>query len=104
MNKQDILLCLEKVKFTQHAVKEMADEEFGEVLRIEVLEALEQGEIIETYQEDWPIASCLIYGRTKKDRPLHVVCAPVKEEKILVIITVYEPDPKKWIDFRRRTK
>jgi len=33
---------------------------------------------------------------------LHAVCAHVPEEDRAIIITVYEPDPDLWIDFRRR--
>lgn len=82
----------------------MLSEEFGEITENEVREVLNVGEIIEEYLQDRPVASCLIFGRTKAGRPLHIVCAPVVEEKVLVIITVYQPDPTKWVDFRRRIK
>ena len=96
--------CLRCLKFSGHAVKEMLSEEFGEISEAEVREVLDAGEIIEDYPADRPIASCLVHGRTKAGRPLHVVCAPLPEEGILVIITVYEPDPAMWIDFKRRKK
>ncbi|MBI2082833.1 MAG: DUF4258 domain-containing protein [Deltaproteobacteria bacterium] len=85
-------------------MKEMLEEEFGEVTEAEIREAVTSGEIIESYPKDRPVPSCLIYGNTKKRRPLHIVCAPLLGEETLVIITVYEPDPDKWINFKRRKK
>ncbi|MFB0533457.1 MAG: DUF4258 domain-containing protein [Anaerolineae bacterium] len=60
------------------------------------------GEIIEDYPDDTPYPSCLVLGRTQRGRPVHVVCAHVPEEDRSIIITVYEPDPDRWIEFRRR--
>ncbi len=82
----------------------MIGEEFGEIEEREIHQVLRRGEIIEEYSGDQPFPSCLIYGKTEEERPLHVVCAPFIEENTLVIITVYEPDPTKWIDYRRRIK
>ena len=50
----------------------MEDEEFGEIREKEVFEAVESGKVIETYPEDEPYPTCLIYGRTFGGRPLHV--------------------------------
>lgn len=102
MNK--IRQCLKHLKFSNHAFKEMMAEEFGEITEVEVKEVIAAGEIIEDYPEDRPIPSCLIYGLTRAVRPLHVVCAPLPAEETLVIITVYEPDPERWVDYRRRKK
>ena len=104
MKPEDIKRCLDRVKFTSHAKEEMLGESFGGILEQEVFQAMMSGEIIEAYETDRPLRSYLVYGRTKKGRHLHVVCAPVLEENTLVIITVYEPDPKRWVDFRRRIK
>lgn len=82
----------------------MLAEEFGEITEAEMKEAIASGEIIEDYPKDRPIPSCLIYGKTKKGRSLHIVCAPLIDEETLVIITTYEPDPEKWINFKRRKK
>lgn len=107
MNKADykiIRSCLKKLKFTSHAKEEMLYDEFGVIWEREVKEALAKGEIIEKYLRDKPYPSYLILGRTKEKRPLHVVCALVKEEKTLVIITVYQPKPSLWVRLRRRKK
>ena len=67
-----------------------------------VEEAVERGEIIENYPADKCGPSCLILGFTADRRPLHIQCTyplrdPVKE------ITLYQPDPDQWIEFRRRS-
>ena len=80
----------------------MEGEEFGEIREKEVFEAVQNGKVIETYSKDEPYPSCLIYGRTSEDRPLHVLCAYTKEEETAIIITTYQPDPDRWIDFERR--
>ncbi|MBI5411525.1 MAG: DUF4258 domain-containing protein [Nitrospirae bacterium] len=91
-------------RFTEHARREMEGEPLGIISAAEVLEALAGGEIIEEYPDDRPYASCLILGRTKAGRPLHVVCAPVLGEGKLVIITIYEPELSRWdSEYRRRT-
>lgn len=99
---------LDKVLYSKHARDEMETEEFGEIKEREVFEAVLDGKIIETYPEDEPYPSCLIccliYGRTSENRPLHIVCAYARESDIVIIITVYQPDPDKWIDFERRKK
>ncbi|MSP38997.1 MAG: DUF4258 domain-containing protein [Deltaproteobacteria bacterium] len=74
----------------------MESESFGLIRIDEVLEALDSGEIIEDYPEDQPYPSCLILGRTRANRPLHVVCAPVVDEQRLIVITIYQPDPARW--------
>jgi len=94
----------ERILFTKHARDEMESEEFGEIREREVYEALESGKVIESYPEDEPYPSCLIYGRTFGDRPLHVLCAYTKDEETAIIITAYQPDPDRWIDFERRKK
>ncbi len=91
-----------RLKFTGHAKDEMLYEELGEIDESGVKEALDTGEILEEYKADRPYPSYLIYGNTKRERPLHIVCAPVEEEELLIIITVYEPHPDLWIDFKER--
>jgi len=39
--------------------------------------------------------SCLVYGKTENGRDLHV---QVSLPPIVVIITIYEPDPEEWVD------
>ena len=90
-----------RVLYTQHARREMRDELFGRIQEQEVYEALLAGETIEDYPDDTPYPSCLIFGRTCRWRPIHAVCAYIPADDRAVIITVCEPDPDRWIDFRR---
>ncbi len=73
------------------------------ITRKEILEAIENGEIIDNYSDDKYGASCLIYGKTNLERPLHIQCSHPTRPKIK-IVTLYEPDPEEWVDFRKRRK
>lgn len=95
---------LERFLYTKHARDEMELEELGEIREEEVSEAVVRGKIIEDYPDDDPYPSCLIYGRTSRNRPLHVVCAYSDEDDMVIIITVYEPHSSRWVDFERRLK
>ncbi len=102
----EIRSCFEsgRVYYSGHARYEMEKEEFGEILEQEVYEAVLNGSELETYPSDSPYPSCLLYGSTKKGRPLHVVCAYSESEACAVVITAYEPDPAKWVESRRRKR
>jgi uncharacterized protein DUF4258 len=82
-------------EFSQHAL----------VLRSigvhEVREAVASGEVIEDYPTDKYGPSCLIFGRTSTGRPLHVQCS-YPSRPLVKVITLYEPDPDLWVDFRTR--
>jgi len=93
-----------KVLYTKHARDEMEIEEIGEISSEEVSRISITGKIIEEYSDDLPYPSCLIYGATGEGRPLHVVCAYSEEDDLAIIITVYQPDLRKWVDYERRKK
>jgi hypothetical protein len=103
---EKIISCLklERYLYSQHAREEMEVEELGEIKDNEVFEALLSGKIIEAYPEDKPYPSCLIYGKTSDERPLHIVCAYAEDVNKAIIITVYQPRSDQWIDFERRKK
>ena len=61
----------EAIRVTQHAQKEMDEEE---ITLDEVLEAIANGQILEDYPEHKRGPCCLFYGRTAEERPLHIVC------------------------------
>jgi hypothetical protein len=60
-----------------------------------------KSEIIEDYPDDKYGSSCLILGYTKGGRPLHIQCS-YPSRSLIKIITLYQPDPELWIDFRVR--
>lgn len=82
----------ENIRITQHGQQEMVEE--GIILD-EVLQAIATGKVLENYPEHRRGACCLIYGITRNDRPLHIVCTTA--QPVLIIITVYEPKPPKWV-------
>lgn len=69
----------------------------------EIIQAIQNGKIIEQYPDDYPNPSCLILGITLNERILHVVCGTDNEN--LWIITVYVPNIINWEDdFKTRRK
>ena len=87
-------------EFSKHAV----DQSITRDIKLhEIREAFEQAELIEDYPKDKYGPSCLIFGFTITERPLHVQCS-YPSRALIKIITLYEPDPKKWINHRIRAK
>lgn len=82
----------EEYAYSQHAdIERQADN-----LTVgEVEEALLTGEILEHYPDTGRGESCLIAGFAGR-RPVHVVCGWRGEE--IVIITVYVPQPPRFVD------
>lgn len=103
MNIQDIIDAIRdsRIRITDHADEEaQADRLSFDEIFFSVL----QGEIIEAYPSDKPYPSCLIYGSSFTGEPIHSVWAYNPETKWSVLITVYRPDPERWIDWRIRRK
>ena len=97
---------VESINVKAFRVSEHADEEaYNDGLTFgEIYAAVREGEIIEQYPEDRPYPSCLVYGRNKNDEPIHSVWAYNAETKAAVLITVYRPDPDRWIEWKQRRK
>jgi len=87
-------------EFTQHAV----DQSILRLISVQELrEAIDNSEIIEEYPDDKYGPSCLILGFTSKNRPIHIQYS-YPSRPLIKIVTLYEPDPKLWIDLKvRRT-
>ena len=85
-------------RFTIHAAERSLEREIN---REEIEECILNGEVIEHYQEDKYSPSCLIYGKTKLSKHLHI---QLSLTPIIWIITVYEPNPEEWIDSKTRRK
>jgi hypothetical protein len=82
--------------FTEHAIRQMIKRQITDD---EVRDAILSGEIIEDYPDDKYSPSCLVLGKTQTGRPLHVQCSAPPRVRV---VTVYQPDPKEWIDNRLR--
>lgn len=89
------------ISFSRHVVEQM----FARNLSTEdVTEILRTGETIESYPDDKPYPSCLLWGQIR-GRNLHVVAARDPEAGSCVVVTAYEPSPNVWeSDFRTRRK
>jgi hypothetical protein len=88
------------IEYRVHATRRMFQRHIG---ADEVTFILTHGQVIERYEEDFPLPSVLLHGRTTANRPLHVVVGINVDEQKLVIITTYEPDALQWADnFSRR--
>lgn len=67
----------------------------------EVRDAIATCELVEDYPDDKYGPSCLLLGFTASDRPLHIHRS-YPSRPVIKVITLYEPDPLRWIDFRAR--
>lgn len=83
-------------RVSDHAVKKMISRSID---RLEVEAVIISGDIIEEYPDDKYSPSCLVYGKTKAGRDLHV---QLSLPPSVVIITVYEPEETEWINCRVR--
>jgi hypothetical protein len=88
-----------RVRITDHADEEADNDELGFE---EVYYSVMHGEIIESYPTDRPFPSCLIFGRTFGGDPIHSVWAYNEYSGWVALITVYRPDPERWVDWRER--
>ena len=90
-----------RVKITDHADEEAIDDALSYE---EIYFSLIHGEIIEDYQKDKPYPSCLVFGKNFSGEPIHSVWAYNPESLWAVLITVYRPDPGRWVDWKIRGK
>ncbi len=87
-----------RIRFSAHALTQMYARGVSEA---EVREVLESGEVIEEHPDSVPCPTRLMVGRVDR-RALHVVAA-FPAPGIIVVVTVYEPDPTRWKPgFRQR--
>ncbi len=90
-----------RVRITDHADEEAFDDH---LTYEEIYSSVIQGNIIEDYPNDKPYPSCLIFGRNFSNKPIHSVWAYNSNNLWAVLITVYRPDPERWIDWKVRVK
>jgi hypothetical protein len=81
--------------FSSHAVTAMLDRRVDPAL---LVDALNSSEVIESYPpQGYPYWNYLL-NVVVRQRPLHVVVASLEDEKLIRIVTVYDPDPAKWME------
>ncbi len=93
------LAAAERVRITQHAQQEMAEEE---ITLDQVLQAIRAARVLENYPRHRRGPCCLICGRSEVGRPLHMVCTTA--QPMLVIIAAYEPKPPRWKSLTERAR
>jgi len=64
------------------------------ILPSEIKEVLLESFVVEDYPYDKRGHSCLVWGKTRAGKDLHIICG-LTEETVWVI-TIYEPEPAKW--------
>jgi len=100
----DIQHIIEAIRHLRIRITDHADEE-AQADRLsfdEIFFSVLQGEIIEEYPTDEPYPSCLVYGTSFTGEPIHSVWAYNPATMWAVLITVYRPDPTRWVDWRTR--
>ena len=100
----DIADIIEAIRAGRVRITDHADEEahYDQLTFDEISSSVLDGEIIEDYPEDQPYPSCLIYGSTFRRDPVHSVWGYNEQTHSAALITVYRPDPDRWIDWRER--
>ena len=93
-------LDLRKIAITKHARIRLEERH----IRIDdVVTAIKNGEIIKQYIDDKPLPSCLILGKDKNNKPIHLLIS--KDEEFIYLITAYYPNETIWNnDFNDRRK
>ena len=87
-----------RFEFSQHAVDQSI---IRHISVQEIREAFANSQIVEDYPDDKHGPSCLVLGFTLAARPLHMLCSH-PSRPLVKIVTLYEPDPDRWIDYRTR--
>jgi len=88
----------DEFEFSKHATDQSI---LREISVQEIREAVAMGEIIEDYPDDKYGPSCLVFGFTRASRPIHLQCS-YPSRPFIKVVTLYEPDPKEWVNHRIR--
>jgi uncharacterized protein DUF4258 len=89
-------------EFSKHAVDQTL---IRRITVQELREAVATSEVIEDYPADKYGPCCLLLGFTTAGRPLHVQVS-YPSRPLIRVVTIYQPDPERWVDhrYRRPTK
>ena len=97
---RDALRLSKPIEYSVHCQKRMLERG---ILRKDILECIEQGEIIENYplsdgvKNDRSLPSCLVLGyRSRDHKAVHVVVG-YNGDRVLIISACY-PDKEHWLD------
>lgn len=96
-----IAIFSDRYRLTVHASEEM---ESDELVMDEIINSMYKGIVIEDYPKSKPFPSCLVLGFGKSNFPIHMVWAYKHSANEATLVTVYRPDPKKWVEYKKRRK
>ena len=93
-----------RLRITHHAKQAMWEDQLSVD---EIFHALleDTAEIIEAYPtpQGRPYPMALLLSRLPNAKPLHLVVAYNTEQRLVILVTVYRPDPNRWdASFRQR--
>jgi hypothetical protein len=91
-------LAAGEYEFSRHAFRRVVERNISEQ---EIREAGAKAEVVENYPDDKYSPSALLLGFTEAGRALHFQVS-FAESDLTKIITIYEPDPKEWMEHRKR--
>ncbi|OGI20743.1 MAG: hypothetical protein A3B68_09405 [Candidatus Melainabacteria bacterium RIFCSPHIGHO2_02_FULL_34_12] len=100
INKLKLALDSGNYRISLHAIEESTKD----ALTIkDVLQSMQVSKIIENYSEDKPLPSCLVLSFLNES-PIHTVWAFDVLANKAILVTVYKPDPEKWVEYKERKK
>lgn len=71
------------------------------IVLADIIKCVENGEIIEQYENDKPLPSCLVLGLSVREKAIHIVVS--HDDEFIYLITAYFPVEEYWEDdFRTR--
>jgi len=80
-----------KIDWTKHCLNRLNQRNIS---ISDVKAAIDNGDIIEYYYDDYPYPSCLILGYNTDNKLLHIVCG--MSDDLIHMITAYYADTDKW--------
>ncbi len=89
-----------RVVTSRHSLSEAANDDLrlGEIYD----SVVEAGEVIEDYPDAYPTPACLILGFNTIGEPIHSVWSYDRIRQSAKLITVYRPDPNRWVNWSIR--
>lgn len=82
-----------QIALTKHAKERLIERN---ITIADIVKGIETGEIIKQYEDDKPIPSCLILGRSVNNSYIHIVLS--NDEEYIYLITAYYPNLEQWED------
>ena len=96
----DELNAAEHYAVTEHARIRLYERE---ITLDDVMCCVSNGEIIEQYENDKPLPSCLVLGMAVRGKFIHIVIS--RDDEFIYLITAYYHDEQQWnSDFKTRRK